>query len=218
MRRTGIVTQRIFDISPLIDSSIHVWPGDTPYVHTVNLDMHKGANLTLSDIRTTVHVGAHADAPNHYVVDGEDIATRRLDLYIGPCSVIGVQRCRGRRVMPADVDLSRVTTARILLRTGSFPDPRRWNNDFASVSPELVDALHTRGVVLIGIDTPSVDPFESKALEAHHAFARHDMAVLEGIVLDGVSDGDYELIALPLRLRGADASPVRAVLRALSDR
>jgi len=118
--------------------------------------------------------------------------------------------------MPEDLEMSGVTTPRVLLRTASFPDPRKWNNDFASLSPELVDALHARGVVLIGIDTPSVDPFDSKTLEAHQAFGRHDMAVLEGVVLDEAEDGVYELIALPLRLRGADASPVRAVLRALS--
>ena len=85
----------LIDISPLVDPSIHVWPGDTPFVHTVNLDMHKGANLTLSDIRTTVHVGAHADAPNHYVADGDDIAARRLDLYIGRCVVVRVDVERG---------------------------------------------------------------------------------------------------------------------------
>jgi arylformamidase len=213
-----LLTMKIIDISPVIDASIHVWPGDTPFEHTINLDMHRGANLTLSDIRTTVHVGAHTDAPSHYVVDGQDISIRRLDMYIGPCNVIAVERCQGRRVMPSDVDLSRVTTPRVLLKTRTFHDPRNWNNDFASVSPELVDALHGRGVVLIGIDTPSVDPFESKALESHNAFARHDMAILEGIVLDDAGDGEYELIALPLKLRGADASPVRAVLRELSHR
>ena len=103
----------------------------------------------------------------------------------------------------------------MLFRTGTFPDPRRWNDDFASLSPSLVEILRERGVVLIGIDTPSVDPFESKALEAHQSFARNDMAILEGLVLDGVAEGEYELIALPLRIRGADASPVRAVLRTL---
>jgi len=203
----------ILDISPLIDPAINVWPGDTPYVHTVNLDMAAGSNITLSDIRTTVHVGAHTDAPSHYVADGEDIASRRLDYYVGPCAVIGVGVARGERILPRHVDAAQVTAPRVLFRTGTFPDPRHWNDDFASLSPELVDFLHERGVILIGIDTPSVDPFHSKELEAHHAFARHDMATLEGIVLEGVEDGEYELIALPLRLRNADASPVRAVLR-----
>src|SRR4051812_27134770 len=113
---------KLIDISPLIDASIHVWPGDTPFVHTVNLDLKQGANITLSDIRTTVHVGAHTDAPSHYTASGQDIAERRLDLYIGACNVLTVQRCRGRRIMPDDVAIASVTTPRVLLRTKSFPD------------------------------------------------------------------------------------------------
>lgn len=203
----------LIDISPLVDESIHVWPGDTPFVHTVNADMHSGANLTLSDIRTTVHVGAHADAPSHYVKEGCDIASRRLDYYIGRCVVLHIRVRRGDRITPDHLNGKVVSAPRVLLRTGTFPDPRKWNNDFASLSPALVDDFYQHGVMLIGIDTPSVDPFDSKALEAHQAFARNDMGVLEGLVLDHVDEGEYELIAPPLRIRGADASPVRAVLR-----
>lgn len=205
----------LIDISPVIDADIAVWPGDTPYVRTINTDMAAGENLTLSDIRSTVHVGAHADAPSHYVAAGEDIASRSLEYYVGPCVVLHVGGVRGRRIDPDDVRGKEIVP-RVLLRTGSFPDPRAWNDDFASLSPELVDFLHERGVITIGIDTPSVDPMESKALEAHQALARHDMANLEGLVLDHVEEGRYELIALPLRLAGADGSPVRAVLRTLA--
>jgi arylformamidase len=203
----------LIDISPPVDPAIGVWPGDTPYVHTINLDMKAGANLTLSDIRTTVHVGAHTDAPSHYTADGADVSQRDLDYYLGRCNVLHVTVARGARVMPADIAGKAVTAPRVLIRTGTFGDHRQWNTDFASLSPELVDFLHERGVITIGIDTPSVDPFDSKALEAHQAFARNDMAVIEGVVLDDVPEREYELIALPLRLVGADASPVRAVLR-----
>jgi len=206
---------RLIDISPIIDQAITVWPGDTPYVRTVNLDMNAGANLTLSDIRTTVHVGAHADAPSHYSAGGDDISSRRLDYYLGACNVFHIDDVRGRRIYPADLAGKNITAARVLLRTGTFPDPRAWNDDFASLSPELVDWLHDRSVMLVGIDTPSVDPFGSKELGAHQALARHDMANLEGLVLDDADEGEYELIALPLRLAGADGSPVRAVLRTL---
>jgi arylformamidase len=205
----------LIDISPPIDALIGVWPGDTPYVQRFNLDMKDGANLTLSEISTTVHVGAHTDAPSHYSATGADIASRRLDFYIGRCNVLHVTIERGRRIMPADLAGRRISAPRVLLRTGTFPDHRNWNTDFASLSPELVDFLHNRGVITIGIDTPSVDPFESKELEAHQAFARNDMAIIEGVVLEEVEEGEYELIALPLRLIGADASPVRAVLRRL---
>jgi arylformamidase len=205
----------LIDISPLIEAGIPVWPGDTEYARTINLDMNAGANLTLSDIRTTVHVGAHADAPSHYSVSGQDIAARNLEYYVGRCNVLHIENVQGKRIHPEDMKDKSITTPRVLLKTGTFPDPRRWNHDFASCSPELVDYLHERGVILIGVDTPSVDPFESKELEAHQALLRRDMANLEGLVLDDVEEGEYELIALPLKLAGADGSPVRAVLRTL---
>jgi arylformamidase len=210
------MTAMIIDISPLIDERIAVWPGDTPYARTMNLDMAAGGSFTLSDIRTTVHVGAHADAPSHYSPNGEDIARRSLDYYLGPCMVLHVANARGRRITPRDLEGKPIEATRVLLRTGTYPDPRAFNEDFAALSPGLVDWLHGRGVITIGIDTPSVDPFEDEALEAHHALARHDMANLEGLVLDDVAEGRYELIALPLRLAGADGSPVRAVLRTLA--
>jgi arylformamidase len=205
----------LIDISPLVDETIAVWPGDVPFSRSVSLDMNAGANLTLSDVRTTLHVGAHTDAPNHYQADGEDIASRDLRYYVGPCTVIDVAGTRGRRIVPADVTVHALAP-RVLFRTGTFPDPRAWNEDFASLSPELIDWLHDRGVITVGIDTPSVDPFDSKALESHQALARHDMANIEGLVLEHVTPGDYELMALPLRIRNADASPVRAVLRVSS--
>jgi arylformamidase len=203
----------LIDISPVVDASIGVWPGDTPFVQTVNRDMRAGANLTLSDIRTTVHVGAHADAPSHYISEGCDIAARRLDYYIGRCVVLNIRVRRGDRITPDHLNGKVVSAPRVLLRTGTFPDPRNWNNDFASLSPALVEDFYQHGVMLIGIDTPSVDPFDSKELEAHQVFARNDMAILEGLALDSVEEGEYELIAPPLRIRGADASPVRAILR-----
>jgi arylformamidase len=104
----------------------------------------------------------------------------------------------------------------VLFATGSFPDPDRFQEDFAALDPELVDYLHDQRVRLVGIDTPSVDLFDSKTLPAHKCFLAHDMAILEGLRLDGVPEGRYELIALPLRLVGFDASPVRAILRTLA--
>ena len=205
----------LIDISPVLDATIAVWPGDTPFARNVSADLAAGANLTLSDMRTTLHLGAHADAPSHYVAGGDDIAARRLELYIGQCMVLHVNVNRGDRIRPMHIADKAITAPRVLFRTGTFPDPRNWNDDFASLSPEVIDVLHGHGVVLVGIDTPSVDPFESKELEAHHALAEYDMANLEGLVLDAVPEGTYELIAAPLRIRGGDASPVRAVLRTI---
>jgi arylformamidase len=105
-----------------------------------------------------------------------------------------------------------IRAERVLFATGTFPDPENFTTDFAALTPELVDYLAGRGVRLVGIDTPSVDLFDSKDLPAHHRCLAHDMAILEGLVLTGVPEGVYELIALPLKLVGFDASPVRAVL------
>ena len=144
-----------------------------------------------------------------------DIASRRLEFYIGRCVVLRVPVRRGERVIVEHLDGKVLSAPRVLLRTGTFPDPRKWNNDFAYLSPALVEHLYQHGVILVGIDTPSVDAFDSKTLEAHQVFAHNDMAMLEGLMLDHVEEGEYELIAPPLPLVGADASPVRAVLRTL---
>ncbi len=206
----------LIDISPTISSRLGVWPGDTPASRKVLLDMHKGDNLTLSTLSATVHLGAHADGPNHYGADGRSIEQQPLDFYIGRCQVIHVDVPRGRRVATEDIDQP-IQAERVLLATGTLPNPDDWNQDFAALDPALVDQMHQEGVRLIGIDTPSVDLMDSKELPSHQMFLRHDMAILEGLVLWNVPAGIYELIALPLRLEGFDASPVRAVLRTLPE-
>jgi arylformamidase len=204
----------LYDITPLISASLAVWPGDTPPSREVLLDMTRGDSLTLSTLRATVHLGAHADAPSHYGHPAPSIEARPLELYLGVCQVMQVRAERGRRVSLEDLN-GEIGAERLLLVTGTFLDPTRWNEDFAGLEPELVDALHGLGVRLVGIDTPSVDLFDSKDLPAHQRFLAHDMAILEGLVLKDVPEGLYELIALPLKLEGFDASPVRAVLRSL---
>ena len=204
----------IYDITPPITTSLAVWPGDTPPTREVLCDMKKGANITLSTLRATVHLGAHADGPNHYDKDAPAINERNLDYYLGPCQVIRVSIPRATRIPPGALP-AKLNAPRILFATVTYPDPYRFNQDFAALSPELIDELHGRGVITVGIDTPSVDLFDSKELPAHNAFLRHDMAILEGLVLKDVPEGMYELIALPLPLVGFDASPVRAVLREL---
>lgn len=202
----------IYDISPMITESLAVWPGDTPPSREVLCDITKGASVTLSTLRATVHLGAHADAPNHYAARGPSIEQRSLDYYLGPCQIVSVSARRGTRVEPLAMNVA-ITAERVLFRTNTYPSPAEFNEDFAALSPSLIEQLAAQGVRLVGIDTPSVDLFDSKDLPAHHAVLRHDMAILEGLVLGGVPDGKYELIALPLKLAGFDASPVRAILR-----
>ncbi len=201
---------RILDISPLISERSAVWPGDVPFSRFVSSAMDQGGNLELSSITTTLHLGAHADAPSHYVREGPGMSDAELSSYIGPCQVVRVSLPRGERIMPHHVGEIRVP--RVLFRTDSFPDPEHFTTDFNSLSPVLIDYLHSQGCVLAGLDTPSVDPFESTALESHQALARTGMCNLEGLALDQVEPGLYTLVALPLKIEGADASPVRAIL------
>ncbi len=203
----------LYDISPVLSPRLAVFPGDTGLSREVLLDLARGDGITLSTLRATAHLGAHADAPSHYGSEGRPMDRQPLERYLGPCQVMRVPVPRGGLVT-ADRLPARVTQPRLLLATGTYPDPDRWNADFAALDPALVDALHAGGVRLIGVDTPSVDPADSKTLPAHARVLAHDMAILEGLVLEGVPEGVYELIALPLRLEGFDASPVRAVLRA----
>jgi len=204
----------IYDISPPITDRLRVWPGDTPPSREVQLDLAKGDPVTLSTLRSTVHLGAHADGPNHYGLGAASIDQRPIDDYLGPCQVVHVKVPRATRVEPEMLNVT-VEAPRVLFATGTYPDPTRFNEDFAALSPALIDALASSGVRLVGIDTPSVDLFASKDLPAHHAFLRNDMAILEGLLLNDVPPGHYELIALPLKLVGFDGSPVRAVLRSL---
>ncbi len=173
--------------------------------------MAAGAHLDLSAVHTTVHLGAHADAPSHFGAAAEGIDRVDLSPYLGACEVMEVAVPFGARLFPQDLPRS-PRAPRVLFRTNTFPDPDHWNEDFASLSPELIEVLHNQGVVLVGIDTPSVDPMSSKALESHQALLRTGIRNLEGLVLGGLQEGLYTLIALPLKLKDADASPVRAVL------
>ncbi len=208
---------RLHDITPPLSEALAVWPGDSPLRREILCDLRQGGNLTLSTLHATVHLGAHADAPSHYGADAPTMEARSLDYYLGLCQVMRVAVPRGGLVQRESLPTA-VQAPRLLLATGTFPDPQRFNEDFAALAPELVEWLHGEGVRLIGIDTPSVDPFRSRDLPAHRAFLHCDMAILEGLVLSAVPEGLYELIALPLKLVGFDASPVRAVLRTLPSR
>ncbi|MFK7930617.1 MAG: cyclase family protein [Myxococcota bacterium] len=139
------------------------------------------------------------------------MASRDPARYLGPCQVIRVDVNRGERIHPEHLTAS-IQAPRVLFHTGTFPDPNDWNDDFAALSPELIEWLHDQGVHLVGLDTPSIDLKASTAMESHQAVADRDLAILEGLVLTDVTPGVYTLIALPLPLVGFDASPVRAVL------
>lgn len=206
---------RLWDISQRLRPDLPVWPGDTPFRAEATWT-HEATPVHVSKVTLSTHSGAHADAPRHY--DPGGATTEALDLrrYLGPCRVVDARSATGA-VRPKDVAAALTDPPpRVLLRTfEAFPHDR-WVSDFTAVSAELVEALADRGVLLIGSDAPSMDPQASKDLPAHNAIRRRGLSILEGLVLDEVPFGDYELIALPLPLAGLDASPVRAILRELA--
>lgn len=203
---------KLFDISPVLDENLGVWPGDTPLQRQVLCDMENGDSYTLSRLTTTVHLGAHADAPKHYRPGTPGIGERSLHFYYGPCEVYRVDLAPGERILARHLPHP-PRAPRVLFATASFPNPQVWNTDFNALSADLIAHLHDQhGVHTVGLDTPSVDLFEDKELQAHNAIADRDMANLEGLVLQDIEPGLYTLVALPLKLADFDASPVRAML------
>ena len=202
---------KIHDLSPTLSPRTAVWPGDMRLSRETSMGFEQGDHMALSSFRTTVHIGAHADAPSHYDASGESIEARALDRYLGPCQLITTDVSRGARIQPGQLPAPPYAP-RVLFRTGTFPDPEHFNEDFAALSPELVAHLQSHGVVLVGLDTPSVDLCHDAQMLSHKVIAKHGMGILEGLVFPDIPDGLYTLVALPLPLEGADASPVRAVL------
>ncbi|AOY93192.1 arylformamidase [Cupriavidus sp. USMAA2-4] len=208
-------SRQLWDISPPLSPATPVWPGDTPFQQQPAWEMGPGCPVNVGRITLSPHTGAHADAPLHYAADGAPIGAVPLEPYLGPCRVI---HCLDASplVEPRHIEHALTgTPPRVLLRCYRSAPLAQWDPGFCAIAPQTIELLAAHRVRLVGIDTPSVDPQESKTMDAHRTVRRHGMAILEGLLLDAVPEGDYELIALPLRLAGLDASPVRAVLRAL---
>jgi arylformamidase len=199
---------RLWDLSPPISSRLAVWPGDVPFARDVT--SHPDGT-TFSSVRTTLHLGSHADAPLHMVAGAPSIDAVPLETWIGPCQVVEARVPLRGRVRLEDL-AEEPSAPRLLVKTGTFHDRERFSGDFAGLDPSLAAELAARGVVLVGIDTPSVDPFEDEAFGAHRALVRAGVCWLEGLALAHVPAGRYDLVALPLRIEGGDGSPVRAVL------
>jgi arylformamidase len=208
----------IYDISRTISPDIAVWPGDSPYSYTQVLDIDSGSSVNLMTLTMSAHTGSHADAPFHYEREGEHPAKLDLSKYIGPAHVVSISRRQGG-ILPDDLDAHDLKgIERLLIHTwvSDLPD-NEWPQDFPFPTLDLIDWLAAQGGVLLGVDVPSVDAFDSTNLECHHRLYHYGIANLEMLNLSGVPDGYYELVALPLKLDGVCGSPVRAVLRMLDN-
>ena len=209
------MTQRLWDISPPVHEGAPVFPGDTPYRQRWAASIGPGCPVNVSEITLSPHVGAHADAPLHYAPDGTTIGDVDLAPFLGRCRVIHAI-ARGPLIEWSHIEHAVANLPpRVLVRTYQRAPVERWDGALAAYAPTTIERLAALGVTLVGIDTASIDPADSKTLDSHQVIRRLNLRVLENLVLDDVPEGDYELIALPLKLVSADASPVRAVLREL---
>ena len=207
--------KKLWDISPPVQPGSPVFPGDTPYQQQWSATLGPTCPVNVSTLTLSPHVGAHADAPLHYDPEGASVGELDLAPYLGPCRVIhaiGVGPLIQWQQLAHAIDQ---LPPRVLVRTYPRMPVDRWDPDLAAFAPQTIERLAALGVVLVGIDTASIDPADSKTLDSHQVIRRLNLRVLENLVLDDVAEGDYELIALPLKLTTADASPVRAVLRSL---
>jgi arylformamidase len=207
---------RLWDISPPVHAGSPVFPGDARYEQRWAATLGPDCPVNVSTLTFSPHTGAHADAPLHY--DPEGMSPGALDLapYLGPCRVIHAIGC-GPLVQWLHVEhaVDASLPPRVLVRTYLCMPADRFDEDLPAYAPQVIERLADRGVKLVGIDSASIDPAASKTLDSHQVIRRRGLRVLENLVLDDVPEGDYELIALPLKLTSADASPVRAVLREL---
>jgi arylformamidase len=207
--------KKLWDISPLISKAIPVWPGDTAFSSETTWQLSEECPVHVSRLTMSTHTGAHCDAPSHYDADGLTIDKVSLETYLGTCRVIHCINAPQVLTQHLEAHLHQLPE-RVLFRTYQTVPQKEWDDAFPSVHADTIHLLAQHGVKLIGIDSPSLDPQTSKTMDAHHAVKQHQMAILEGIILDDVTEGDYELIALPLKFSGLDASPVRAILRSLT--
>jgi arylformamidase len=206
----------IYDITRMVSPSTHVWPGDTPFSAAHVLRRSEGSSVNLTTLTLSAHTGTHADAYYHYEDDGLHPAQMALNAYIGRARVVTVTRRAGALTPDDFAGVSIEDAERLLIHSwvSDLPD-NEWPDEFPYLSLELIQWLASLHIRLIGLDSPSVDAFDSKELPCHHALFKYGMVNLETLLLRGVPDGDYDLSALPLKLDAVCGSPVRAILRKL---
>lgn len=200
------------DISQPLNNTLAHWPGDTAFHYDTPLTKDMTGSVNIGRIQTSTHVGTHVDAPFHYLNEGERIIDLELERFIGRCQVIDMGHAPAiNELVLKEKDITQ--TERLLIRTSLPNRPDRFPSEVTPITPDGAAYMASLGVKLVGVDSPSVDPVTSKDLPGHHALNRHDIYILENVMLDDVAEGYYELIALPLPLEEADGSLVRAVIK-----
>jgi arylformamidase len=205
----------IYDITRPLSAQTAVYPGDPPVTLTPVQDMRQGDACNVSGISMSLHAGTHIDAPRHYAADAPGADALDLNLLIGPARVVTLDA--GDIIALAMVQALELQNVRRLLLHTRASGPQALQTPFDPTYPSIAPAaaawMGQQGLGLIGTDAPSVDPVDSVALPAHHAFHRYGVLIIENLYLRGVPDGDYELVALPLKVVDGDAAPARVILR-----
>jgi arylformamidase len=202
----------LIDISRPLHKGVPNWPGDTAFNYEVSWSKEQSGSVNVGKVTMSIHTGTHIDAPFHFDNDGKRVKDLDINLYVGEALVIDMTEKES--IGAAELkDIKFHGVARVLFRTNSWEDENVFPTNITYLREDIGPFLADNGVKLIGVDVPSVDPLNSKALSAHHGLHKHGIHILEGIKLDHVQPGNYELMALPLALADADGSPVRAVLK-----
>ncbi|WP_425445357.1 arylformamidase [Virgibacillus phasianinus] len=206
------MTNEWIDVSQPLTNDMAHWPEDTPFSYSLTIAKQDSGSVNIGQITTSVHTGTHIDAPFHFDNDGKRIDELDVNLYVGEAIVLDVGNVQEITVETLG-NFSFDGVTRVLLKTSLPNDHTRFPEQIPNLDPRIADFLAEKGIKLIGVDMPSVDALDSKELPTHHALYTNGIHILENLMLDNVEQGNYELIALPLAIKGADGSPVRAVLR-----
>lgn len=205
-------TSQWIDISQPLNNDIATWPGDTPFSYEISWSKEDSGSVNVGKLTMSIHTGTHIDAPFHFDNDGKKVLDLDIHVYVGAARVIDVSGLES--IGKKELERFKLEgVERLLLRTSSHGKAQEFPEKIPYLRADIADFLSSKGIRLIGVDVPSVDPLDDKELAAHHQLFKHGIHILENVVLDHVADGDYELIALPLALTDADGSPVRAVNR-----
>ena len=206
------------DVTATLDpATTPVYEGNAPLVFDFQLDMRKGDALSLSKLSLGAHSGTHIDAPQHFIRDGVSIDKVALDALIGPARVIEIPDSV-QSIDAAELNRHQWRDAeRVIFRTRSamhgWMSSPTFHHDFAYVAPDAAQLIADAGIKLVGIDYISAEKFGAPAPLTHRILLGKGIPIVEGMALDSVAAGDYDLIVLPMKVGGHEGAPARAVIR-----